>query len=68
MRLIPQQPRSTSCPRCGGLLWRDYDGDVCCILCGTYVYANPAPPVQAIQPASLTGRKRGRPRKVPIVA
>jgi len=68
MRLVPQQAQATCCPRCGGLLWRDYDWDSCCILCGTYVYANPTVPAEVIQRAVLTGRKRGRPRKVPIVA
>jgi uncharacterized Zn finger protein (UPF0148 family) len=68
MRLIPQQPRATCCPRCSGLLWRDYDGDACCLLCGTYVYARPAAPIEALQRAALSPRKRGRPRKVPIVA
>src|SRR5262249_34078936 len=68
MRLIAQPPRSTSCPRCGGLLWRDYDGDFCCLLGGSYVYARPAPPPEMLQRAALSPRKRGRPRKVPIVA
>jgi hypothetical protein len=68
MRLIPQQPRTTCCERCGGLLWRDYDGDFCCLLCGSYVYANPVTPPAMIQQAAQSPRKRGRPRKVPIVA
>jgi hypothetical protein len=68
MRLIPQPPPATRCPRCAGLLWRDYDGDFCCLLCGTYVYASPAVQPEPLRPATVGPRKRGRPRKIPIVA
>jgi hypothetical protein len=58
------------CPRCDGTLCRSEDGDRTCMICGEYVYATP-PLIMGVPNGSESHpvpRKRGRPRKVRIVA
>jgi len=63
-------PQITRCPRCQGPLYRDDDGDAGCLFCGECVYASPppSPRPQTETPTPGAPRKRGRPRKVPLVA
>jgi uncharacterized Zn finger protein (UPF0148 family) len=68
MHRTTRSPQSLSCPRCAGLLYRDYDGDACCLLCGTYVYATPIASREAARLDRAAPRKRGRPRKAARVA
>jgi hypothetical protein len=43
------------CPRCSGLLYTDYDGDLCCIACGEMLYCTPAyEPLLQLPPARLS--------------
>jgi uncharacterized Zn finger protein (UPF0148 family) len=41
MALVHQAANRARCPRCGGTLYRGYDGDLCCMFCGEYVYVIP---------------------------
>ena len=62
-----QKPAPNQCPRCRGRLLRDYYDDYQCLYCGDSVYADGAP----LRMASLVPedpRKRGRPRKQPLIA
>ena len=66
MRALQQQLAPQSCPRCGGRLLRDYD-DYQCLCCGESVYADGAPLRMALL-VPEGPRKRGRPRKQPVMA
>ena len=59
---IQSAPRPKACPRCGGALYRGYDGDHCCMMCGEYLYP-PAPRLAEVL-TKLEPPRRGRPRKV----
>jgi hypothetical protein len=62
-----QRPAPNPCPRCRGPLIRDYDDDYRCLYCGECVYATAPPCVwRPLVPAGP--RKRGRPRKQPLMA
>jgi hypothetical protein len=70
MALLQQGTAPVQCPRCSGQVYRDYDGDYCCLLCGEYIYFQ-APRIrwEDLQPPLEPGkRRRGRPRKNPIAA
>ena len=43
MRLTTRPPLPLRYPQYRGPLWWDYDGNACCLLCATYVYANVLP-------------------------
>jgi hypothetical protein len=43
------------CPRCGGLVLPDYDGDALCLTCGEAVYA----PVPEARAPMEDGRRQG---------
>ena len=52
----------THCPRCGGALTANIDGDLVCIVCGAVIYANrgytlPAVRVGRVRRAETGGRK-----------
>ena len=67
--MLKPQPRPVPprCPRCRGPLLRDYDRDYQCLYCGEYVYTTAHPAVW--RPLVPEGpRKRGRPRKQPLMA
>ena len=52
---------TTRCPRCGGALSENIDGDLVCIVCGAVIYANrgyalPQVRVGRVRRAELGGR------------
>ena len=66
MHAPQQSPAPQQCPRCGGRLLWNYD-EYQCLCCGETVYADGAPLRMApLAPEDL--RKRGRPRKQPLMA
>ncbi len=70
MVLQPMAPLPRQCPRCAGPLYRGYDGDCTCLLCGECIYldVNPARQETMAVPIARVTRPRGRPRKRPAVA
>jgi uncharacterized Zn finger protein (UPF0148 family) len=70
MRQDPQAIVPRHCPRCSGPLYRDYDGDYCCLLCGDYTYVG-AFGAHGATLASATdepARKPAQRRKAPSAA
>jgi hypothetical protein len=51
-------------------MYKGYEDDYTCLLCGEYVFANmpKEPPVARTAPPQEGPRKRGRPRKHPVAA
>jgi hypothetical protein len=50
-------------------MYKGYEDDYTCLLCGEYVFVNmPKEPVQRPVPPQEGPRKRGRPRKHPVAA
>jgi DNA-directed RNA polymerase subunit M/transcription elongation factor TFIIS len=59
MKTFTQPPRI--CPRCSGLLYPDYDGDLCCLACGEVLYCTPAyEPLLQLPPARTAAQLRTR--------
>jgi len=68
MALATKPVPPSRCTRCSGPMYRGYDDDFTCLFCGEYWFANPPQPLPAPPPVQEGPRKRGRPRKHPIVA
>jgi hypothetical protein len=60
---VPQQ-----CPRCAGRLFQGYEDEYDCFLCGERIFPRLRLIIERLPPASDGRRKRGRPRKQPLVA
>ncbi|MBX5490165.1 MAG: hypothetical protein IRZ14_03330 [Chloroflexi bacterium] len=67
MSLLKTIPAPTTCPRCGGPMYRGYDGDASCLYCGEYVYTRVEARRLLAEPEGGR-RKRGRPRKATVAA
>jgi uncharacterized Zn finger protein (UPF0148 family) len=70
MRPAPQIVVPRYCPRCSGPLYRDYDGDYSCLMCGECTYLDASGAHGAIM-ASATeepARKPAQRRKAPSAA
>jgi hypothetical protein len=48
------------CPRCSGLLYPDYDGDLSCIACGEVLYCTPAVEPFRLPPACTPKQQHTR--------
>ncbi len=56
------------CPRCRGPLWASYEDELDCLFCGESVFLHPAAVVERPPVVQVGPRRRGRPRKHPLVA
>ena len=63
----PATRRPARCPRCRGPLYRDFDGDHCCLFCGEYSYLQPVVPLAVVR-VMVERPRRGRPSKRAAVA
>jgi uncharacterized Zn finger protein (UPF0148 family) len=70
MRQAPQTLVPRHCPRCNGPLYRDYDGDYGCLLCGECAYLDAFGAHGAIvaPPTEERARKPALRRKAPSAA
>ena len=71
MALLRAIPVPTTCPRCGGPMYRGYEDDASCLLCGEYVFTRveASPLLSGPDGLPATGpRRRGRPRKSEVAA
>ena len=64
MRQAPQTLVPRHCPRCSGPLYRDYDGDYSCLLCGECTYLDAFGVHGAIK-ASATEERARKPARRP---
>jgi len=67
MSLLQTIPAPTTCPRCGGPMYRGYDDEASCLYCGEYVYPRVEARRLLLEPEGGR-RKRGRPRKHTVAA
>lgn len=68
MSLLKTIPAPTTCPRCGGPMYRGYDDDASCLYCGEYAYVRVEARHLLADPPPGERRKRGRPRKHTVAA
>jgi uncharacterized Zn finger protein (UPF0148 family) len=68
MILADAAPMPQHCPRCRGPLFQGYENEYGCLMCGECMYRQPRVMSEPRPVVQEGPRKRGRPRKHPLVA